>query len=681
MNSLRDDSSALPNGAGWPSGVSEVAPETTAHDAAERAVRASETKLEAALACMTDAVSISDLQGNFIDFNDSFATFHKFKNRAECANTLVEYPAFLEVFHNDGTAVPLEQWAVARALRGETVTNEEYELRRRDTGESWVGSYSFGPIRNEQGEIVGSVVVARDITENKCTEAALLASEERFRAVVDGAPDAIFIQTCGLFAYVNKATQHLFGAASPHELLGKPVIDHFHPDSRDQISARIRRLNVDRETVGAADDVVLTLAGEARDVNVSAVPFLYNNQPGALVFARDITARKAADVEREQVRSQLRQAQKMESVGRLAGGIAHDFNNLLSVILNYVNFAMEDMPTDCPQRDLLEVKAAAERAAALTRQLLAFSRKQVLKPELLSVNEVTRSLANMLQRIIGEDIKLTLALSDDEAAVKMDRGQLEQVLMNLATNARDAMPLGGELRIETGNVDFRGDRSDATGSVCPGPYVLLSVTDSGFGMDKSTCEHIFDPFFTTKPVGKGTGLGLSTVFGIVEQSGGCISVDSEPRCGARFKLYFPKSTDHVAASIKHDPRRTALTGTETVLIVEDEAGVRKMVKRILVAAGYTVHVAANGNEAVRWCEQHPGEIHLLLTDVVMPDMNGRQLAERVTALSPKLKVLFMSGYTGDAIVHHGVLDPGSDFVAKPFKAVELQHKIREVLDK
>jgi PAS domain S-box-containing protein len=681
MNSLPDDNGPIPTGAGWSSGVSEVAPEITAENAAERALRASETKLAAALASMTDAVFISDIRGNFIDFNEAFATFHKFKNKAECATTLAEYPAFLEVFHTDGTAAPLEQWAVPRALRGETATNAEYELRRRDTGETWVGSYSFGPIRNEQGEIVGSVVVARDITENKRTEAALRASEERFRAVVDSAPDAIFIQTGGRFAYLNGATQRLFGANSPQELLDETVVDHFHPEFRDRISERIRRLNVSREIVEAADEVALTLAGEARDVNVSAVPFTYNNQPGALVFARDITARKAADAEREQVQSQLRQAQKMESVGRLAGGIAHDFNNLLSVILNYVNFVMEDMPTSGPQCDLLEVKAAAERAATLTRQLLAFSRKQVLKPELLQVNEVTSSLAKMLQRIIGEDIKLTLTLANNDDPVKMDRGQFEQVLMNLATNARDAMPQGGELRIEIGNAVLKVDRSDATGAAHPGPYVLLSVTDSGCGMDKSTREHIFDPFFTTKPVGKGTGLGLSTVYGIVEQSGGFINVVSEPGRGASFKLYLPKVSDKVAASVEQDSKHNVLTGTETILIVEDEAGVRKMVKRILTAGGYAVHIAASGSEAMRWCEQHSGEIHLLLTDVVMPDMNGRQLAERATALRPKLKVLFMSGYSGDAIVHHGLLGSGTDFVAKPFNAVELQHKVREVLDK
>ena len=396
----------------------------------------------------------------------------------------------------------------------------------------------------------------------------------------------------------------------------------------------------------------------------------------------DITARKRADAERENLEEQLRATQKMEAIGSLAGGVAHDFNNLLSVILNYTMFAMESVRQGDPLLDdLLEVKNAAERAATLTRQLLAFSRKQVLQPVLLNLNQIAAGVEKMLQRILGEDIDLVLVLAPDLGLIMADPGQLEQVLMNLVVNARDAMPRGGKLTIETSNVEIDAQHAARRLGVKPGRSVQLVVTDTGCGMDQKIKARLFEPFFTTKEQGKGTGLGLSTVYGIVKQSEGSIAVTSEPGLGTTFRIYLPRdaAARMPSVSITRPPFATRTIGSETVLVVEDEAALLKVARRTLEAAGYTVLSAANGSEALQAFGQHVGEIHLLLTDVVMPRMGGRDLAEQLVKTQPVLKVLYMSGYTDDAIVHHGVLDAGTAFIGKPFTAVQLTRKVREVL--
>jgi signal transduction histidine kinase len=397
----------------------------------------------------------------------------------------------------------------------------------------------------------------------------------------------------------------------------------------------------------------------------------------------ELAERKRSESEREALEEQLRASQRMESIGRLAGGISHDFNNLLSVILCSTDYAIERTTTDDKVRDeLVEVRKAAERAAGLTRQLLAFSRKQVLQPVVLNLNQVAAAIEKMLHRILGEDIEYVQVLAPDLGPVWADPGQIEQVLMNLVVNARDAMPTGGRLTLETANVTLDEEYAARHVTVEPGRYVRVSLTDTGSGMDAPTKARIFEPFFTTKEKGKGTGLGLSTVYGIVRQSGGNIWVYSEPGLGTTFKIYLPLIDAAVGAASPTKPVKTAAphtASTGTILVVEDEESIRDICKRILGAVGYTVLTAATGSDALATCEQQAGEIHLLLTDVVMPRMGGRGLAERVTSLRPGIKVLYMSGYSDDAIAHHGTLAPGTHFIAKPFSAADLVGKVREVL--
>jgi two-component system, cell cycle sensor histidine kinase and response regulator CckA len=397
-----------------------------------------------------------------------------------------------------------------------------------------------------------------------------------------------------------------------------------------------------------------------------------------------VLAFRDADYRRSQARlrqseEQLRQSQKMEAIGQLAGGIAHDFNNLLTIITGYSEMLLNRLPMEDPSRELIrEIHKSGDRAAALTRQLLAFSRKQVLAPVVLDLNEVVQEMEKMLRRLIGEDIELATILDSKLDLVKADPGQIEQVIMNLAVNARDAMPVGGKLIIETANVDLEDLYLETRSEVPPGSYVTLSVSDTGCGMDERTKARIFEPFFTTKGPGKGTGLGLATVYGIVKQSGGYIFVDSEVGNGTTFKLFLPP-----VAEEKRKPRTSSFKaprGNETLLLVEDEHAVRTFARDALQSYGYHVLEAAQGMQALQIAELHKGTIHLLVTDVVMPQLGGRQLVDKLHVLQPRMKVLYLSGYTDDAVVRHGLLAGETAFLQKPFTPVILAHKVREVLD-
>lgn len=402
---------------------------------------------------------------------------------------------------------------------------------------------------------------------------------------------------------------------------------------------------------------------------------------GVCILSLDITDRKRSAMLLAHTEEQLRQAQKLEAIGRLAGGIAHDFNNVLSVILSYSDFILADSdPAESIRADVEQIRTAGLRAADLTRQLLAFSRQQALQPQILDVNQVLAGTEKMLRRLIGADIALTLLPSHGLWKVKADLGQVEQVVMNLAVNARDAMPEGGKLTIETKNVQLDQEDARARHGVAPGPYVMIAVADTGVGMDEATQARMFEPFFTTKERGKGTGLGLATTFGIVKQSGGHIWCDSAPGKGTTFKIYFPRTSEapfvRPSATLAPMSRR----GNETVLLVEDDEQVRSVAVGILRRHGYRVLEASNAGEAYLISEDHPAEIHLLLTDVVLPRMSGRQLAEKLVPGRPDMKVLFMSGYTDDSVLKHGIQESNVFYLQKPLTPERLTRKVREVLD-
>jgi PAS domain S-box-containing protein len=501
------------------------------------------------------------------------------------------------------------------------------------------------------------------------------AAEQRYRRLAENAPDAIFrceLHPRRLCTFVNPQVTALTGY-SPEEYYADPdlAFNVVHPDDRPLLDAAFRE---DGPNVGMSTIRWVHKNGTA--VWIEQHHVLVRDRAGRLVaiecIARDITGRKHLE-------QQLLQSQKMEAVGRLAGGVAHDFNNLLTVINGYSEQALETLLASDPlYQDIEEIKKAGERAASLTRQLLVFSRRQVLTPRILDLNAIVSDMERMLRRVLGEDVELAIALQPALDSLHADPGHLEQVIMNLVVNARDAMATGGRLLIETANVELDDSYAADHQAVVPGRYVMLAVSDTGSGMDAETQAHIFEPFFTTKPVGEGTGLGLSTVFGIVQQSGGHIWVYSEPGKGTTFKIYFPR----VAARPEPvEPRRAVgpAAGSETILVVEDEDGVRKWIRSVLKRAGYTVLEARSGAEALLQCQNHAGAIHLVLTDVVMPQMSGRELADRIAAIRPEIKPLFMSGYTGNAVVQHGALDPQAPFLQKPFTTASLAAKVREAL--
>ncbi len=533
----------------------------------------------------------------------------------------------------------------------------------------------------------GRILLAiEDITSRRRNEANLLESERRLEALMDNTPAVAFMRDeKATYVYINHAFELVTGKPAS-EILGRTPFEVWPEDVARQLVEHDNQVFARNEPLEVTE-ITSTPAGDQREWLTLKFPF--SDSEG-----RRFVGSVSIDVtERRRLEDQLRKAQKMEAIGRLAGGLAHDFNNLLTVINGYSQLMLENLEESTARQDpgaaaarsategpLREILRSGERAAELTRQLLAFSRQQPISPVILDMNGVVQGVERMLRRLIGENIDLRAVLGRNLFQVRADPAQMEQVLVNLAVNARDAMPNGGSLTIETANVALDELYSLAHPLVTPGDYLLVAVSDTGVGMDRATQAHIFEPFFTTKEQGKGTGLGLATVYGIVKQSGGFIWLYSEPGRGATFKIYLPRAEGDSA------PRTAALDqselrhGTETILLVEDDGGVRELASQVLKSGGYHLLVAADPEEAVRIFEPYPETIHLLLTDVVMPKASGRDLAGRLLFSRPEMKVLFMSGYTEGSIVHQGVIDEGAHLLQKPFSPDRLLRTVHTLLD-
>jgi PAS domain S-box-containing protein len=518
------------------------------------------------------------------------------------------------------------------------------------------------------------VVLVNDVTERKRAEQELSQSEERYRDLVENAHDIIYSHDLeGNYTSVNKAGEQITGYTREEALkmnLMQTVAPEYLEGTREMIRKKLAG-----EKVTAYELEVIAKDGHRVTLEVNTKLVMQDGVAvGVQGIARNIT-------ERKQLEDQLRQSQKMEAVGRLAGGVAHDFNNLLTAIIGYSELSIRKLKAEDPLRhNIEEIKKAGERATNLTRQLLAFSRKQVLQPKVLDINTVVSDVEKMLHRLIGEDIDLRTLLAPELGSIKADPGQIEQVILNLVVNARDAMPHGGEMTIETENVYLDAEYAKHHIAVEPGPYVMLAVSDNGCGMDEEIRAQIFEPFFTTKEQGKGTGLGLSTVYGIIKQSKGSIWVYSEVEQGTTFKVYLPRVDEGVEKAVHSQESKPDGKGHETVLLVEDDEIVRGIARMSLELGGYKILTATSAHEALLICGQDKEPIHLMLTDVIMPGMSGPVLAEQIRKLLPQLTVLYMSGYTQDAIVHHGVLREGVNFIEKPFTPGALARKVREVLD-
>jgi PAS domain S-box-containing protein len=516
----------------------------------------------------------------------------------------------------------------------------------------------------------------QDITDQKKTEEALKESEERYRKLHDASFGGLFIHDQGIVLDCNQGLSDISGYTHD-ELIGMDALNTLiAPEWRETV----------RKNIASGFGKPYEVEGVRKDGTLYPLYIHGKNIPykGRIVRAveyRDLTEKKLADKEKEDLEGKLRQAQKMEAIGRLAGGVAHDFNNMLGVILGYVGMALADLDPSHPiYPDLEQIRKAGERSADLTRQLLSFARKQTVSPKVLDLNKTVAGMTRMLKRLIGEDIDLAWLPDKNAWPVKMDPSQLDQILANLCVNARDAITDVGKVTIETGNAEFDTDYCNDHPGFLPGEYVLLAVSDDGCGMEPEMLENIFEPFFTTKKSGKGTGLGLATVYGVVRQNNGFVNVYSEPGQGTTFKIYLPRHRTQEDAFPDKESSQPIERGHETILVVEDESAILKMTVKMLERLGHQVLAASTPGEAIQLAQAYSGEIDLLVTDVVMPEMNGRDLAKNILPFYPNLHCLFMSGYTANVIAHHGVLDKGVNFIPKPFSEESLGAKVREALN-
>jgi two-component system cell cycle sensor histidine kinase/response regulator CckA len=613
-----------------------------------------------------DMIAVVDMEGKRIYNSLSYE-----KALGYTSEELQASSAFEQIHPDDRERVKNATESARTSGVGQTL---EYRLRHKN-GAWLVLESRSSVILNDKGRTEKLVIVNRDITERKRAAEALLRSEEGFRSVVEDAPYGVYrANTSGRFLQVNPALQKMLGYESTAELLKADLAnDIFRQQGEHQRFTDLLRQTDEVKDIEMEwkrnDGAPITVRCSARTVkDTTGVPAYFE------VFAEDVSEKRVLE-------RQLRMAQKMEAIGRLSGGIAHDFNNLLGVIIGYSGVLKKALAENSALLEhALEIEKAGRRAASLTKQLLAFSRQQVLTPAILNLNALAEDMEKMLPRLLGEDIEVSLTLDPGLGNVKADQSQIEQIIMNLAVNARDAMPSGGKLKIETADVelDVAYTRTHPGSNI--GSYVMLAVTDTGAGMTSETLAHIFEPFFTTKERGKGTGLGLATVYGVVKQSNGYIWVDSTPGKGSSFQIYLPRYTGAAATEELSATSPEKLRGSETILLVEDAEPLRKLAHNFLQTVGFRVLSAESGEHAMEVAAKHGGALDLLLTDVVMPGMNGRVLAEELSRRQPGLKVLYISGYTDAFIAGHGVLEQGIHLLHKPFSEDALIRKVREVID-
>lgn len=646
----------------------EAASEVSRREKAEESLQRSEEAYRQIIEQASDIIYQTDLYGRFTFCSPTVAEILKYSP----AELLGRH--YLDLVASDSRP-EVEQFYRQQLSERVANTYREFPAIRKDGQAVLIGQKVR--LITQGNRVAGFQAVARDMTEQRRGDDAVRRMTE-YRNLFQLANDAILVLDAddGTVLDVNDKACETYGIPR-EEFIGRKLQEL----TKDPILATQRLAQIQAApNFKEFETVHFRADGSPLNMMVSPSRIDYQGHHAILSINRNITESKQAEEGRVQLEQQLRQSQKLESVGQLAGGIAHDFNNLLTAITGYSDLTLKRIEVDSPIRPgIEEIKKAGLRAASLTRQLLAFSRRQILQTKLLDLNSIVADMDKMLRRLIGEDIDLVTLLKADLAPLKADPGQIEQVIMNLVVNARDAMPNGGKVTVETGHEYLDKTYAGQHFSVVPGQYVKLTVTDSGCGMPAETMKQIFEPFFTTKDVGKGTGLGLSTVYGIVKQSGGNIWVYSEEGKGTTFKVYLPRF-DQESVSETTTVQPEIPRGRETVLLVEDEEMVRNLSREILEQHGYKVIQASDGAEGLRVCREFSGEIELMISDVVMPQMSGSELAREVATLRPEMRTLFMSGYTDDAIVRHGILDENLSFIQKPFMPDALALKAREVLD-
>ncbi|MDP2993005.1 MAG: PAS domain S-box protein [Deltaproteobacteria bacterium] len=639
----------------------------------ERKLKESEQWLATTLKSIGDAVMATDTHGCVIFMNPMAETLTGWKQEDAAGNPLKE------VFNiiNEETGKRAEDPATRVLREGVVVGLANHTVLIAKDGTKRPIDDSGAPIRDDKGNIMGVVLVFCDISARKRAEEALLESEKKYRALFEESKDVVFISTPeGKFLDINPAGIDLFGYCSKEELLKVSIAKdlYFNPENREIYQRRLEQngfvkdYEIDMKRKDGEKLVVLVTSTAVRDEKGAVVAYRG--------MIRDVT-------EHKKLEQQLLHAQKMEAVGQLAGGVAHDFNNILTVTIGCGNLLKMKMEEDDPLKTYVDqILTSSERAASLTQSLLAFSRKQILNPQPVKINKIVKSVEKLLLRVIGEDIHIQLKtmVTDKDLTVMADSGQIEQVLMNLATNARDAMPKGGLLIIETELVKLSNEYIKTHVYGKPGIYALVSVTDTGLGMDEKTKGKIFEPFFTTKEVGKGTGLGLATVYGIIKQHSGYIDVYSELGKGTTFKIYLPVIKSE-AEETKPEVITPLKNGTETVLVAEDETEVRRLIKSMLEEFGYKIIEAVDGEDAIDKFMENKDRIQLLILDVIMPRRNGKEAYEEIKKVRPDIKALFISGYATDIIHEKDILEKKINFISKPILPTELLKKVREVLDK